>query len=216
MTDPGGGASWCTRARALSSKVPSKWLVTAFVGLFLLGSAAFGGLNTVAADALPEVAAGTPYPGAELTITVSRAVLIDGFPEQGIRPDDGKRFLVVIATFENLWDRPITSYKGIGAADNLRPVGIDGITADSSPDHVVVVSDGTDFPRLQPHVPVELAMMWQVDAAVGVGPGEVQVDIYDKTYAAGGFVTYGARYEDPFVAASATVPLKDVGAGADS
>ncbi|MDF2444091.1 MAG: hypothetical protein JWR01_2294 [Subtercola sp.] len=215
MTEPGGGTNWRTRATALSSKVPTKWLVTAVVALFLAGSAAFGGLNSVAADALPEVQAGTAYVGAQLRITVSRAVLIDGFPEQNITPDEGKRLFVVIATVENVWDRPVTTYDSIGAADNLRPVGVEGIQSDTPPSDVVVISDGTRSPRLQPHVPIELAYIWQVGSTVTAAPGEVQVDVYDKVYAANGFVTYGARYESPFVAAFSKVPLTDVGAGAD-
>ncbi|RFA09057.1 hypothetical protein B7R54_07330 [Subtercola boreus] len=216
MTEPGGGANWRTRVTSLSGKVPTKWLVTAVVALFLAGSAAFGGLNAVAADALPEVQAGSAYSGAQLRITVSRAVLIDGFPEQNITPDDGKRLFVVIATVENVWDRPVTTYDNIGAADNLRPVGVEGIQSDTPPDDVVVISDGTKAPRLQPRVPIELAYVWQVADTATVGPGDVRVDIYDKVYAAGGFVTFGARYEDPYLAAFATVPLKDVGAGANT
>jgi hypothetical protein len=200
----------------MSRKVPTKWFVTLVVGVFLAGSAAFGGLETVAADALPEVEPGTAFTGAQLRITVDRAVVIDGFPEQGITADDGKRLLVVIATVENLWNRPVTTYDRIGAADNLRPVGVEGVTADTPPSDVVVISDGTASPRLQPHVPVELAYIWQVDSTVAGALDRVQVDLYDKVYAAGGFVTYGDRYEDPFVAAVTSVPVRDVGAGAES
>lgn len=217
MTEPGGGSSnWRTRATALSRSVPTKWLVTGVVAVFLAGSAAFGGLETVAADALPEVEAGSALSGAQLRIAVERAVVIDALPEQGITPDDGKRLLVVVATVENLWNRPVTTYDRIGAADNLRPVGVYGLSADTPPDSIVVFSDGTKSPRLQPHVPVDLAYIWQVDSTVAGALDEVRIDLYDKVYAAGGFVTYGDRYEDPFVAAFTTVPVRDVGAGTDS
>ncbi|RFA21032.1 hypothetical protein [Subtercola boreus] len=216
MTQPGGAANWRTRARELSRKVPTKWFVTGVIAVFLSGSAAFGGLNTVEADALPQVAAATPYDGAELRISVERAVLVDGFPEQSINPAEGKRFFVVVATVENLWDRPVSTYSDSGAADNLRPVGIDGISADTKPVDVIVISDATRSPRLQPHVPIQLAYLWEVDPGVAAGMDEVKVDIYDKVYAAGGFVTFGARYDDPFLAATSTVPLKDNGAGASA
>ncbi|RFA13708.1 hypothetical protein B7R21_07695 [Subtercola boreus] len=216
MTETGGGGNWRSRVTAMSNKVPTKWLVTAVVAVFLAGSAAFGGLNTVAADAQPEVAAGSAYDGAQLDIAVAKAVLIDGFPEQGIRPDEGKRFFVVDVTITNVWDEPVTTYDKIGAADNIRPVGIAGIAADTPPDNVVIVDDGTRSPRLQPNVPVRLAFMWQVDPGTAAGIDSVRINLYDKVYVSGGFVTYGERWNDPFVAAFTTVPLTDVGAGADA
>lgn len=216
MTEPGGPANWRTRATTLSRKVPSKWLATAAIGLFLAGSAAFGGLETVDADALPEVAAGSAFDGAQLRITVDRAVLVDGFPEQNITPAEGRRFFVVVATVENLWDRPVSTYSNTGAADNLRPVGVDGITAETRPTDVLVISDATRSPRLQPRVPVELAFLWEVAPGAAADLDQVRVDIYDKVYTANGFVTYGARYDSPFLAAVTTVPLTDNGAGESS
>jgi hypothetical protein len=190
-------------------------LVSGVVGLLLVASAAFGGLEAAGAPPVPQVAPGEAVTGEQLRITVERAVLIDAFPEQNIEPEPGNRLLVVIATVENVWTDPVLSIDGQGAADNLRPVGVDGLDASSAPLSVAVISDGTEFPELQPHVPIELAFIWQVgDSAVADGD-EVTVDIYDKSYQAEGFITYGERFVDPVVVASTSVAVSDVGAGAD-
>lgn len=203
------------RAGAVSEKVPTKWLVSGLVGLFLVASAAFGGLDAAGAPPVPEVAAGQSYTGEQLRITVDRATLIDAFPEQSIVPDEGNRLLVVIATVEDVWNEPALTISGQGAADNLRPVGVEGLDATSEPFSVAVIDDGSQYPELQPGVPIELAFIWQVEAGAITDGDEVRVDIYDKTYRAEGFLTYGDRFIDPVVAAYTTVELDDVGAGND-
>jgi hypothetical protein len=100
-----------------------------------------------------------------------------------------------------------------GAQDNLRPVGVAGLDADTPPLSVAVLDDGTEWPELQPGVPVELAYIWQVDDDDLTGGDEVPVDIYDKTYQANGFVTFGGRFDNRFLAATTEVEVADVGAG---
>ena len=192
--------------------MPTKWFFTGLVVVFLAGSAAFGGLNDVPAPPVPEIDAGESFTGAELRIQPERASLIDGFPEQGILPEEGKRLLVVVAEVENVWDEPVSTLDKIGAGDNIRPRGVTGLDAESAPLTVAVLSDGTERPELQPRVPVELAFIWEVDPDAVQGD-TLTVDLYDKSYRAEGFVTYGERFENPFVAASSDLPLKDVGEG---
>jgi hypothetical protein len=204
------------RASAVSAKVPTKWLVSGIVGLFLVVSAAFGGLDDAAPDPLPALAAGDTFTGAELRITVDRAVLIDSFPEQNIVPDDGKRLLVLVATVEDVWTKPASTRPSIGAADNLRPVGVAGIDESTAPRTVAVLSDGTEYPDLQPGVPIELAFIWDIDPDALAAGESLRVDVYDKSYLADGFVTFGERFENPVVAAYAELPVDDVGAGADA
>jgi hypothetical protein len=202
------------RAAALGDRVPTKWLVTGIAAVFLAGSAAFGGLETAAPAPLPEVEAGEAFTGAELRIAVERVALIDGFPEQYIEPEtEGNRLLVVVATVENVWDTPVSTLSDIGAADNLRPVGVPGLDASSEPLTVAVLDDGSQNPELQPGVPIELAFMWEVAPDAVADGDEIRLDLYDKTYQAEGFVTYGERFIDPFVAAYTTLPVDDVGAG---
>jgi hypothetical protein len=199
------------RAKELSTKVPTRWFVTGLLGLFLAASAAFGGLEEADAPPLPQLDVGEAFTGAQLRIAIEDAVLIDAFPEALIIPAEGKRLLVVRATVENVWDRPVPATNGIGAADNVRPRGIKDL--EDSPLTVAVISDGTKMPELQPGVPVELAFVWEVTPSAVGEDDVIRIDVLDKTYAAGGYVTYGERFQDPFVAAYAELPVTDVGAG---
>jgi hypothetical protein len=200
------------RAKNLSTKVPTRWLFTALLGLFLAASAAFGGLEDADTAPLPRLDVGEAFTGAQLRIAIEDAVLIDAFPEAFIEPEvEGNRLIVIRATVENVWDRPVSTYSRLGAADNVRPRGIDDMA--DPPLTVAVISDGALYPELQPSVPIELAFIWEVPEN-GVSDGDVlRVDVLDKIYIATGAVTYGERFEDPFVAAYAEVPVTDVGAG---
>lgn len=191
--------------------MPTKWFFSALLGVFLLGSAAFGGLDDVPATPDPRLNVGESFTGAQLKISVEGAVLIDAFPEANIEPDPGKRLLVIRAMVENVWDSPVPTYAGSGAADNIRPNGIKD--RDENLKTVALISDATEYPRLQPNVPVELAYIWQVPARQFAASDVLRVDLLDKTYIAEGFVTYGERFEDPFVAAYTEVDVTDVGAG---
>jgi len=199
------------RAKGLVAKVPTRWFVTALVALFLAASAAFGGLEEAETPPIPQLDLGESFTGAELRIAVEDVVLIDAFPEAYITPEPGNRLLVIRATVENVWDKPVSTYSSIGAADNVRPRGIDGM--EDEPLTVAVISDGSQYPELQPAVPVELAFIWEIPAGAISQSDVVQIDVLDKVYAADGFVTYGERFQDPFVAASVEAPVTDVGAG---
>ena len=214
---PRDPAAWRARAVRLSDRVPTRWLVTGSTLVVLAASAAFGGLDDAPVEALPTLGAGDAVTGAQLRIAVERARLIDALPEAGLEPEDGRRLLAVIATVEDVWDGPVPTTAGTGAADNLRPVGIAGVDEDTDPVAVLLLADGTSRPELQPHVPMELAFVWEVDGddVQAEAGADLPVDVYDKTYRAEGFVTYGERFEEPFVQARATVPFEDVGAGAD-
>lgn len=109
-----------------------------------------------------------------------------------------------------MWDLPVRTDPG-HAADNLRPRGIKDL--DENLLTVAVISDATKYPQLQPNVPIELAYIWQVPARQFATDDVLRIDLLDKRYVADGFVTYGERFEDPFVAASVDVEVTDVGAG---
>jgi hypothetical protein len=199
------------RAKALSAKVPTRWFITSLVALFLAASAAFGGLEEAPTPPVPQLGVGDSFTGAQLRIAVEDAVLIDAFPEAFITPQPGNRLLVIRATVENVWDKPVTTSSKIGAADNVRPRGIDGM--EDEPLTVSVISDGSPYPDLQPSVPVELAFIWEVPSGAVSQSDVITIDVLDKTYVAGGLVTYGERFQDPFVAAYVEAPVTDVGAG---
>jgi hypothetical protein len=145
--------------------VPTRWFVTAGLALFLAASAAFGGLEEADAPPVPQLDVGEAFTGAQLRIAVEDAVLIDAFPEAFITPETGNRLLVIRATVENVWDKPVSTISDIGAADNIRPRGIADM--DDKPLTVAVISDGSPYPSLQPAIPIELAFIWGVpDGAV--------------------------------------------------
>jgi hypothetical protein len=207
-------AAWRARAIRLSDRVPTKWFITALSSLFLVASAAFGGLAAVPAPPLPEVQPEDSFSGAQLRISVVGAVLIDAFPEQGIEPTPGNRLLVVRAIVENVWDAPVEQRGGIGASDNVRVEGVDGVDDSAAPYALAIVSDGAQEFDLQPGIPEELAYIWQVpDDALADGE-LLHVNMLDKVFAAGGLVAYGERFDDPFVAAYTEIAITDVGAGA--
>ena len=193
--------------------MPTKWFITALSTLFLVASAAFGGLAAVPAPPLPEVQPEDSYTGTQLEISIVGAVLIDAFPDQGIEPDPGNRLLVVRAVVENVWDAPVAQRSGIGASDNVRVEGVDGVDDSAAPFSLAIVSDGAQEFDLQPGVPEELAYIWQVPAGSLADGDVVHVNMLDKVYAAGGQVAYGERFDDPFVAAFTDIAVTDVGAG---
>ena len=62
-------------------------------------------------------------------------------------------------------------------------------------------------------MPVELAYIWEVRAGSVAESDVLRIDVLDKEYMAEGFVSYGERFIDPFVAAYTEVEVTDVGAG---
>ncbi|MDO9398501.1 MAG: hypothetical protein Q7T71_18305 [Herbiconiux sp.] len=204
------------QARKVSDTVPTKWLVTGIVAVLLAGSAVFGGLNDAPAPPLTRIQPGDTVTGQQLAITPERAVLIDGFPEEYIEPESpGGRLLVVVATVENEWTEPVTTSEGFGASDNLRVVGVPGLDTDTAPFVVVLLDDGSQFPDLQPGVPMELGFIWEVPGDALADGDTVRVDLYDKRFQAEGFVTFGARFVDPVATSFVELPADDVGAGVE-
>lgn len=195
MTVPAAKPTRREAARALFDRLPTKWVVTAAAGLAVLSTAAFGGLEDAPAQELPQVLPGDTHHGAQLDITPERAILVDSLTEEGYEPDPGYVLLVITAEVTNTWNTPATTLNGVGAADNLRPVELD------EPLAVVLLADGTPTPQLQPRVPVELGYIWQVPVGSLEAGDPVRVDIYDKVYRADGFVTYGERFQEPFLSA---------------
>lgn len=207
--------AWRRYLRRLFGAIPTRFLLLGFVAIALGISALFGGLKDVPVAALPVVAPSETVTGAQLDITIERSVLIDGFPEQGIVPTEGKRLLVVIATVEDTTTLPVTSAAGIGIADNLRPIDVDGITEASTPLTVAILSDGTESPELQPGVPEELGFMWEVEPGALSDGQDLRVGVYDKVYTLSGDFTAGDYYDDPFVSAYVETTVEDVGAGVE-
>jgi hypothetical protein len=184
------------------------------VAAVLLGaSALFGGLNDAPTDPIPTLQTGESHQGTRLAVTVLRAVLIDGFPDQGYTPDDGDRFLMIVANVENVWHSPVTSNEGIGDADVVLPTALAGIEGGTAPDIVAVLNDGSRLPALQPRVPVELGYIWSVDADAFSDGDALRIDLLDEAYLGKGSVSTGDIFDDPETVAVVDVPITDLGTG---
>jgi len=203
------------RLRAATDRVPTKWFATIGTVLFLAATAAFGGLNSVAAEETPlaELSAGEEHVSPQLGITVQRAVLIDALPGSGAFPDreKGERLLVLLVEIENRWDRPLATDGTYGIDVAVR---LDGDTRPAT--GIVREDDQTPTPLLQPGVPALLAFSWVVPGGAYSGDEELRVILHDSSLYEAQFLYSGESWDDPTPAAVVTVPIEDVGAGVES
>src|SRR5688572_26515536 len=84
--------------KAASDRVPTRWFTGIGTALFLVATAAFGGLATAAEPEITALAPGEAHRNDQLSMTIERAVLVDEFPEAGVYVDDGERVLAVLLT----------------------------------------------------------------------------------------------------------------------
>jgi hypothetical protein len=198
--------------RELFERVPTPWLISAVAAVLLAVSAVFGGLDDAPVQAAPHLEPGDTHAGAELTVAVNRAVLIDGFPEQNLAPEPGNRLLVVQANVENTTTAPLRL--STTEADRIRVGGVADLPQDSPPSSILMIDDGSDKVVVQPGIPVELAFIWEVRGDAVAEGDSLAVQLLDRVLISEGELTYGGLYDDPVVTASSTLIVADVGAGA--
>ncbi|HWM17293.1 MAG TPA: hypothetical protein VNP97_11975 [Microbacterium sp.] len=196
--------------RAASDRVPTKWLAGIATAVFLAATAAFGGLATAAAPEVATLEAGEEHRNDQLAITVERAVLVDEFPEAGVYIEDGERVLAVVISVENQWSEPIVASASGSVAQSLQ---LEELAA-APPDSVARYDDATVSPTLQPGVPVQLVLVWAVDAGQFIDAQDLHFTVNDMALHTGSFVANGQWWTDPTEAATLTVTLDDIGAGA--
>ena len=195
---------------AVTSRVSTKWIGGVATVLILGATAAVGGLEAVAEPPLPEIGAGDTYTGAGWEMTPQRAVLIDELNETGVRPKEGERLLVVIMDVTNVDDAARSSSIGKGSLTAIR--------VDDVPDVAPTIArydDTTLSPWLQPGVPAQLVLTWAIPAADFDDGDEIRASLPTATEYTGEFFVYGEYWDDEETGAYATLPLEDVGAGAD-
>ncbi|MFJ6653378.1 hypothetical protein ACIQLJ_11335 [Microbacterium sp. NPDC091313] len=210
-------ARWRQWLPAAFDRIPTGWFATALTGAFLAVTAAFGGLNAVAAPTIPELSAGETHTSAQFDVTVERAVLIDSLDDAGVTVEAGQRVLAVVATVVNRWERPVSSGDdgGLGSVVRVPALG------DEPAASVARFDDTTSGPWFQPGVPAQVVLTWAVDRSTlrdtGIAEAaDLRVQLRDLRLYTGSLVTYGQSWEDPVPAATVTVGLTDVGAGADA
>lgn len=195
--------------RAASDRVPTRWFAAIGTGLFLAATAAFGGLATAAEPGPAVLADGATHRNDQLSIQVERAVLIDEFPDAGVYVEDGERVLALVVTVENEWTQPLPTSPGTSVAKSFT---IEGLT--DGPDSTARLDDATVGPWLQPGVPAQIVVTWAVDADRFEADQTLTVTLNDLTLYTGSFVTSGQWWTGPVPAATTTVVIEDVGAGA--
>lgn len=197
----------------ITDKVPTGWLTGILLVPFLAITAAFGGLNAVAAPEIPEIAVGDVHDSGPFTVAVERAVLIDDFREAGAYPGEGQRVLAVVVTAENVWSESVAAGADNGVEGALR---IPALGGNAEPVAVARFDDATRDPYLHPGMPVELVVTWLVDADAYAEGDEVEIELRDFTLVEGQLILSGESWTDPIVGARLRVTATDVGAGADA
>lgn len=200
---------WLARAW---DRIPTGWFSGILLAVFLGATAAFGGLADVPAAAVPELAVGDTHDNGPFALTVERSVLIDDLPEAGISVEAGERVLAVVVTAENLWDRPLPSDAPAGVSGSVRIVQL----GDTPAQAVARFDDTTTAPILQPRVPAQLVLTWAVPADEFEEGERLDVELRDFTQVAGRLIVDGEWWDDPVTAAQLSLPVTDVGAGADA
>lgn len=194
--------------RAASDRVPTRWFAGIGTGLFLVATAAFGGLATAATPPITALAPGEQHRNDQLVITVERAVLVDEFPEAGVFVDDGERVLALLLSVENVWDEPLSASPSSSVVDSVTVEGLP-----DPPDSVARSDDATINPVLQPGVPAQIVLAWAVDAGAFIHAQSLQITLNDMTLYTGSFVANGQWWTDPVAAATLSVAVEDIGAG---
>lgn len=203
---------WWTRLSAWGQRIPTGWFASILTGVFLAVTAAFGGLAPVAEAAVESLAAGEPRVGAQLGLSVERAVLFDSFPQSGAYAGEGERVLALLINAENRWSEPLLSSNG-AIEQALRVEGLGEALDDAAPAAVARLDDATLGPWLQPGVPAELVVTWVVPAASVAEGDTVSITIREAKLEKGQRLTSDARWTSP--AAVATVELEVIAGDAD-
>lgn len=195
---------------AATDRVPTRWFAGIGTALFLLVTAAFGGLATAAEPGPVAITAGDEHRSDEFSLRVERAVLLDEFPEAGayVDEDADERVLAVQVRIENLWSQPLSA----GTISMAQSVRIDELP-DTPIESVARIDDATTSPWLQPGIPADIVLTWIVDAGAFADGDVLHVTLNDLSLYTGSFVTTGQSWEDPEPAATLTLVVADHGAG---
>jgi hypothetical protein len=176
--------------------------------LVLLGTAAFGGLETAETPGLAPFAVDGTVVAAPFEITVSRVVWADDLPGQALT-DEANRWIAVIGTVLSTHSESLGSelaeavtlvdVEGLVAA----PVaGIDAVRSSQQ----LLLADGTQLSPIQPGLEYEVVLLFEQSGLVPP-PDEVTVQISGHTWRADSF-DQTLHWLDPTPVAEATVPAR--------
>lgn len=192
---------WVT---AVTDRVPAKWIGGIATAAVLASTAAFGGLSAVAVAPLPELAVGEMFTGAQLQITVQRALVVDELADTGVKAGESQRLLVVILDATNIDDDP----RGTQTSGSVSEIRIEGMP--DAPPTVARLDDATLSPWLQPGVPAALVLTWAVPASAFAEGDDVRVSLHTATKLTGQYFVAGDYWADIVVAAHVNVAVEDL------
>lgn len=209
-------ASRFTWVRARADAVPTKWLSTIALGVFLVGTAAFGGLNRVEDDGIPELTAGETYTGAGLEITVVGASLVDEDISTGINTLDHPtmQILTVYLDITNVDTQTRTVTSAATMEDFYFPPEIDQLTASGGVLEVRRTDDRRSVhAQLHPGVKTPLMVSWMVPETDYADGDTFRFGLPDATKVAGETIIAGEYWTDIHLGAYVTVTIEDLGSG---
>lgn len=194
--------------RAASDRLPTRWFAAIATGLFLAGTAAFGGLATAAEPPVPTAEPGQAIVADPFSVTLERAVLLDEFPEAGVYVEDGERVLAVQLDVVNEWTEPLAAASEDALLSTVRVEGLG--FADSAAHY----DDATKSPRLQPGVDAPIVLTWAVPADRFADGDTISIVLNRMTLYTASFVASGRWWNDPVPSATVDLIATDAGAGA--
>lgn len=168
----------------------------------------FGGLNTAErhTQELPVLKLGEAHVGPQFTVAVHDATLMDVAPGFSIEADDGNEYLVVNVTLTNNHTESTTSL--------LHAIELQWLDKEHADvERVVVASDGTSLAQAHPHLPVDLAIVWQVPRGSIADGDALRVSIMEASLRTDSELTYGEYWYDPVAVAYVDVPADRAPAG---
>lgn len=196
--------------RAQLDRVQTKWVGTIGLVLFLIATAAFGGLNAVADPGPPAVQAGDPITTDSLAMTVQRVYLADRI-EGGanIDSESDDRVLAVELDITNLAESPRIM------RDSLQGLGATRITGGPSgdPDVSRPREPNAGSVTLQPGLEDTIILSWAVDPAAFPEGSEVQIVLSDPQEYRGQFLDDALHWTNGGTSATVTATVEDIGEG---
>lgn len=193
-------------ARVAVDRVPTKWFITAATGVFLIATAAFGGLANAATTPPATIALGETFTSPQLSLTLDEVVLFDSLDEFYITLEPGERAVAVLATVSNEWTEPqlaTASSEGPRGAVALR-IGDESL----GPEDLVAIVRTDDpqlSPTLQPGVAAPLAFIWAVPEHALKTGDEVTAEFFTQALYTGKITVSGQWWTDPALAATMTL-----------
>ena len=195
-------------ARVAADRVPTKWFITAATGVFLLATAAFGGLADAETPATPSINAGETFSSSQLSMTVTDVVLLDSVDEFFIDLEPGQQAVAAIAEVTNEWTEPQLAAAESGAIRDVVSLELGGNEFGTEALLAIVRNDDPQTsPMLQPGVSVPLAFIWAVPAGLAGGGDTATVGFFSQSLHTGTVTAAGQWWTDPALAATMAVTV---------